>query len=131
MVLVDTSVLINFFKGSSGKPIQKLKNILHNKIPFGVTPIIMQELLQGARDEKEFKILQEYLETQNFFHPLNSINSFIESARIYFLCRKKGLTIRSSTDCLIAQIAIENDLFILHDDQDFVNISKVVNLKLY
>ncbi len=131
MVLVDTSVLINFFKGSSSKPIKKLKNILENKIPFGITSTIMQELLKGARDEREFKILQDYLETQNFFHPLNPINSFIESARIYFLCRKKGLTIRSSTDCLIAQIAIENDLFILHDDQDFVNISKVVNVKLY
>jgi len=50
---------------------------------------------------------------------------------IYFLCRKKGVTVRSTIDCLIAQIAIEQDLLLLQNDKDFVNMSPIINLKLY
>jgi len=51
---------------------------------------------------------------------------------MYINCRKKGITVRSSLDLIIAEIAIENELFILHDDNDYINISKVYKkLKLY
>lgn len=47
------------------------------------------------------------------------------AAKLYFKCRKKGITIRSTIDLLIAQTAIENDLYLLHDDNDFTLIAKV------
>jgi len=51
---------------------------------------------------------------------------------MYIKCRKKGITIRSTLDLIIAEIAIENDLYLLHDDIDFANIAKAVkNLKIY
>ncbi len=55
----------------------------------------------------------------------------LQRQKIYFLCRKKGLTIGSAIDCLIAQTAIENNLFLLHNDTDFDRIAKVVDLKLF
>jgi predicted nucleic acid-binding protein len=51
---------------------------------------------------------------------------------MYMNCRKKGITIRSTIDLIIAEIAIENDLYLFHNDNDFTNISKVYkNLKIY
>jgi predicted nucleic acid-binding protein len=44
---------------------------------------------------------------------------------MYINCRKKGFTIRSTLDLIIAEIAIENNLYLLHNDNDFTNISKV------
>jgi predicted nucleic acid-binding protein len=52
------------------------------------------------------------------------------AARMYFRCRKKGMTINSTVDCLIAQTAIENNSYLLHNDSDFDNIAKVAALKM-
>lgn len=69
MILVDTSVLIDFFKGIENKPTRKFKKILTQKIPFGINSFIYQEVLQGAKSEQEFTLLKTYLESQHFFHP--------------------------------------------------------------
>ena len=131
MILVDTSVLVNFFKGVSNTSSDHLKKIIEQQIPFGITSAIYQEILQGARDQKEYKLLNEYLECQRFFHPLDPVYSYAQAAKIYFDCRKKGITIRSTIDCLIAQIAIEHDLLLLQNDKDFLNMTTVVDLKIY
>ena len=55
-----------------------------------------------------------------------------EAAHIYFSCRRKGITIRSTIDCLIAQISIEHDLILLHNDKDFTHMAAVIpQLKLF
>lgn len=132
MVLVDTSVIISFFKGIENEKTQKFENILINNIPFGINSYIYQELLQGASSEKEFNKLKDYLSTQKFYSLKSEIISFEESAKLYFLCRNQGITIRSTIDVIIAQTAIEHGLFLLHDDKDFTNMAKVVeNLKFY
>lgn len=131
MILVDTSVLIDFFKGVNNDPSLCLQKIIKQQIPFGITSAIYQELLQGAKNKKEYKLLDEYLSCQRFFHPVDPVASYGKAAMIYFLCRKKGVTVRSTIDCLIAQISIEQDLMLLHNDKDFVNISSIINLKLY
>jgi predicted nucleic acid-binding protein len=58
--------------------------------------------------------------------------SYESAARLYFLCRKKGITIRSTIDFLIAQTAIENNLVLMHNDEDFNTMAKVIKeLKVY
>jgi predicted nucleic acid-binding protein len=58
--------------------------------------------------------------------------SFANAALMYMNCRRKGITITSTLDLIIAEIAIENNLYLLHDDLDFTNISKVYeNLVMY
>jgi len=131
MILVDTSVLIDFFKGIQNDPSLSLKEIIRQQIPFGIASVVYQELLQGAKNKKEYKILDEYLSCQRFFHPLDSVGSYGKAAWIYLSCRKHGITVRSSIDCLIAQIAIEHDLLLLHNDKDFINMAPLINLKLY
>ncbi len=131
MILVDTSVLIDFFSNRPTLSTQKFEDIILKDIPFGITSFIIQELLQGTKTVHEFNKLKLYLENQKIFSPVGELESFINAAKIYFDLRKKGLTVRSSTDCLIAQISIEHDLHLLHNDKDFLTIAKVVPLKFY
>lgn len=131
MILVDTSVLIHFFKGVDSESSRRFRIVLQRGIPFGINSLIFQEVLQGAGSEKEYLTLKKYLETQRFYHLREPIESFAKAAKIYLDCRKKGITVRSTIDCVIAETALENDLFLLHDDKDFDAIAKVVPLKIY
>ena len=132
MILVDTSVFIDYFKGKNNESTEKLQNILDEKIEFGITNLIYLELLQGARDEHEYKELKDYLETQKFHDIKNGKISYEKLSEIYMKCRKKGYTIRSTIDLIICQTAIENELYLLHNDKDYDEISNVYkNLKVY
>jgi Predicted nucleic acid-binding protein, contains PIN domain len=132
MILVDTSVLIGYLKGLDKDPIKKLDEIIEGKIPFGINNFIYQEILQGSRDKKEFEELKEYLGSLRFYELKYGKESYEKAGSLYFQCRKSGLTIRSTIDLLIAETAIENELFLLEDDNDYKAISKVIkDLKLY
>lgn len=125
MYLIDTSIWIDFFRKKDHKAMQKFYDILNNQIPYGVTGIIYQEILQGAANEKEWELLVSYIETQRFFHPKDPIKTYAAAAKIYYDGRRQGITIRSTIDCVIAQIAIENNLILLHNDKDYLTIQKV------
>jgi hypothetical protein len=132
MVLVDTSVLIGYLKGIDRESFKKFDEIIENGIPYGINAFIYQEVLQGSRDKKEFDELKEYLSSLHFYELKYGNESYARSAYLYFQCRKAGLTIRSTIDLVIAETAIENDLFLLEDDNDYKAISKVVKeLKIY
>lgn len=131
MILVDTSVLIDLFKGSDNDAVRSLRDAIHQQIPFGISSIIYQEILQGAKTGKEYKILQEYLSTQRFFNPKDHLLSYSDAADIYYKCRKKGITIRSTIDCLIAQTALDHDLYLLHNDKYFFAMKTVIDFRIY
>ena len=128
MYLIDTSVLIDFFKGKETKQSKKLEKIIARQIPFGISIFTYQELLQGAKDEKEFEKLKKYLSTQKIYYPTHE--TFETSAYLFFSCRKRGITIRSTIDALIATTAIENGLILLCSDRDFEYIASVVDLEI-
>lgn len=126
MYLVDTSVWIDSLRQRDNPPVRFFQRLLDQNVPYGITSVIYQEVLQGARNPKDFKILQDNLGSQRFYHPLDLIASHAEAARIFRRCRDKGITVRSTIDCLIAQIAIEHKLMLLHNDRDFTFIAQVV-----
>lgn len=125
MVLVDTSVLIPFFRGIENDAVKKLENLIETQIPFGINKYVYLEILQGVSNIDSYKKLREYLLNLKFYDLLNGIKSFEEAALKYYNCRKSGITIRSTIDIIIAQTAIENKIMLLHDDKDFNFISKV------
>jgi len=131
MILVDTSVLIDFFKGVKTEGSKKFEMILQQEIPFGINSFILQEVLQGAASEKEFSLLREYLSTQRFYDLKDPVDSFINAAKLYMECRKKGITIRSTIDCLIAETVLEHNLLLLHNDNDFKAMARVIPLKFF
>ena len=123
--LVDTSVWIHFLRTRPAQDAGRITQILDMKIPFGITLTILQEILQGAKSEVEFKRLERYFSTQPIFHTGDQLKSHIKAAQIYFDCRQAGITIRSTIDCQIAQIARENQLILLHEDQDYERIASI------
>lgn len=119
MVLVDTSVLIEYLKGRRNPKTDFLDEILARDIPFGISIFTYQEVLQGARDEREYKRLREYLDTQMIYYPPEGVETYEKSARLFFTLRRRGITVRGSIDMLIAVTAMENNLVLLHNDHDF------------
>jgi predicted nucleic acid-binding protein len=105
---------------------RRLAEILDRGYPVGPTGVVYQEVVQGVSSREEFERTAEYLGSQPFYHPHDPVESYREAALIYYSCRRAGITIRSSADCLIARVAIEHDLILLHDDRDFENMAGVV-----
>jgi predicted nucleic acid-binding protein len=126
LYLVDTSVWIDYLEGAETEIAERFSEVLDRGYPFGITAVIYQEVLQGVSSQGEFDRLSEYLGSQRFYHAEDPIGSYREAARLYLRCRRAGVTVRSATDCLIAQVAIENDLLLLHGDQDFERMVQVV-----
>lgn len=126
MILVDTSVWVNIFRDKTQKISMAFKKRTRNNLVC-LTRFNQLELLQGAKDEKEWRLLDDYLSTQHFLEA--STNTWREASRIYFELRKQGITVSSSIDCCIAQLAIENGVVLLHNDRDFEMISKVIQFE--
>jgi len=126
IVLVDTSVWINFFKAKETKASLFLKNNL-STIIIATCPVIVQEVLQGIVSDKEFKLVNSRFEMLTRFVD-NPYQLAIEAARLYREIRKAGFTIRNPNDCLIACYAIKNNVKLLHDDKDFNHIAMNSNL---
>jgi len=126
LILVDTSIWIDYLSRHPGAPSRRLDELVANGIPFALAPIILQEILQGARTPHEFRKLQRHLGSQHLLFPLHPIDTHIAAADIYYRCRHAGVTPRSSIDCLIARIAIEHDAPLLHNDADYNHIARVI-----
>lgn len=129
MVVVDTSVLIAFLRGQRTAPAERLRELELLGEPFALPVICCQEVLQGARDEREWQVLHDYLSSQWLLAPDDPWECHRAAARIYFDCRRQGTTVRSAVDCLIAQLVIDNVGILLHDDADFERIRAVRPLR--
>jgi predicted nucleic acid-binding protein len=130
VIVVDSSVLIAFFRGHQNSAVERLVRLETDGIPFLLPGVCFQEVLQGARDEREWGLLEEYLGSQEQLFSPNPALTYREAARIYYDCRRRGLTLRSSVDCFIAQLVLEVDGTLLHNDGDFESIAQVRPLQL-
>jgi len=126
---VDTSVLVDFLRGKALPGAERLRRLEEEEVPFGIPAHCCQEVLQGAKDPREWALLLSYLETQRIFVPKDAWATHVRAARIFFDCRRRGITIRSSWDCLIAQVVLDEEATLLHDDDDFERIRKVRPLR--
>lgn len=132
MYLVDTSVWVDYLRGRATPQVRALKDLLSGEEIVGTAPIILQEILQGADSAERFETWRKYFADLFCYVPRDPVESHVAAARLYQDCRKAGKTPRSSNDCLIAQIAIDNGLTLLHNDRDFNTIARVIGqLRLY
>jgi predicted nucleic acid-binding protein len=122
MILVDTSVWVSVLRDKTGNAVAGFRKRVGSEVTV-LSRFNQLELLQGAKDVKEWQMLEEYLATQIYLEA--SSGTWREAARIYFDLRRKGLTVSSAVDCCIAQIALEGGALLLHCDQDFKRIAKV------
>ncbi len=128
--LIDSSVWVNYLNGISNGETEFARSLLTKDSTIFSCPIVIQEVLQGIRDDQEYESLKEWLlslEVLNADH----LFSGIKSAELYRSMRKKGFAPRNSNDCLIAWYAIHHDLILVHNDQDFDLIAEHTPLKTY
>ena len=122
MILVDTSVWVEVLRDKNGVVVQAFAERIGTEICV-FSRFTQLELLQGARDEHEWRRLDDYLSTQYYLEATEK--TWKEAARISFELKREGITLSSPVDCCIAQIAIESNTLLLHRDQDFEKIARV------
>ena len=97
MVLVDTSVWIDFIGGCGSAGVARLKELLDRAAPVAITAQIFQEILQGAESLQRFQEFESYFGSQRFLHPNHPTATYVRAARLYFDCRKAGVTVAYGT----------------------------------
>jgi len=126
MILVDTSVWIDYFNGIETKE----TNILDAALEDGTVAIgdvILLEILQGFRSDKDYNKARKTLITLDQYE-LFGHSMVTKCATNYRSLRKKGITIRKTTDIIIATFCIENKIPLLFSDRDFWPLVKHLKL---
>jgi predicted nucleic acid-binding protein len=123
MILIDSSIWIDWLSARHTPGTNKLNALLDTPITLFTCDRILQEVLQGVRDDMRVREINKQL---SIFECLDTggIELACASAELYRGLRKKGLTIRGSIDVLIATLCIEHSLTLLHNDRDFDVIAK-------
>lgn len=127
MILVDTSVWIDYFNGNHTRQTDLLDHYL-STLPVVMGDIILTEVLQGFRVEKDFATAKSFLSVLPFHH-VGGYDVAVQSARVYRSLRKKGITVPKTIDIIIATYCMIEGLTLLHDDRDFDPISAYFPLK--
>lgn len=127
-MIVDTSVWIDFFNGVQNRQTEYLMNAIESDIDIYLHSIILMEILQGFRMDKDHSAVKDILLSYDFVIE-EPVQDAIGASDLYRSLKKRGATIRKSLDCLIAFAAIKNNLPLLHRDRDFDIIAKHTRLK--
>ena len=128
-MLVDTSVWIDFFNGHPSSAANRLGQAIADGESITLPGVVITEILMGLKDDAEAVRIANLLRAFDQAAEFTS-NDYEEAARLYRTCRSQGLTIRSTIDCLIAQIALRDGLPILSKDRDFKAIAACSPLQL-
>ena len=128
MLVVDTSVWVDYFSGVKNPQTDFLDTILDNT-PIIIGDLILAEVLQGFRYDPDFEKVRRVL---GKFMQVSMVNPAlaVQSARNYRFLRQKGITVRKTIDSLIATFCIENDHQLLHNDSDFDGYEEHLGLRV-
>jgi len=83
MILVDTSAWIDWLRGAETPPAEALGRVLDNEMPYGITGVIYQEILQGARSQSSLQRLADYFGSQRFYWPSDPVQTHRDAATLY------------------------------------------------
>lgn len=130
MIVVDTTVWIDFFNGAETPEDRHLQQLITAGRSLALTDLIFCEILQGIREDATFERTRGLL----LLYPIlrmERLATFEHAARIYRTCRKRGLMVRKTIDCVIAALCIEEDVELFHKDSDFDAIARVTPLRVH
>jgi len=117
MTVVDTSVWIDLFADRDSPQVKVLESLIERREDICICGVVLTEVLQGIRDEREYSDTESML-VNLIFLPMTR-ETLLLAASIYRNLRLRGITIRNSVDCMIAAVCIENEIRLLHNDKDF------------
>jgi predicted nucleic acid-binding protein len=127
LILVDSSVWIDFFSSSPSGVGAELRRMVADAEPFALSGVIVTEVLQGLR--REVSRIEHYLSQWDMLEP-TGFRTYREAAVIFRSARAKGVTV-TTVDALIAAIALEHGATLFTLDKDFTRIARIAHLSLY
>lgn len=130
MVVVDTSVWVDLFRGTESRQAARLEAMLRSGSPVGLTDVVLMELLQGTRDARQASTLDRHLSAFPILR-VDQLDDFRLAAAISRAARGAGIAIRSRLDFLIAAACVRADAPILHADRDFDRLASCTELRIF
>lgn len=127
MILVDTSVWIDFFRPAPGPAGIELARMIEDVEPFALTGVIVTEILQGIT--RDLDRLERYLSLWELLEP-RGFATYREAAALSRAARSKGIALKT-IDTLIAAVALEHKASLFTLDDDFRRIARIAPLQLY
>jgi len=127
LILVDSSVWIDFLGPAPGRAGAELRRMIAEAEPFAITGVVVTEILQGLR--RDVAEMERYLSLWDMLEPRGHA-TYREAASIFRLARRRGFAV-TTLDCLIAAIALEHGAAVFTLDRDFARIARVTGLPLY
>ena len=124
-MIVDTSAWIDYLRATGSRADLQVGNALRSGTRMLLPPVVLQEVLQGARSPAHYMQLQRELDLLPVFEPDDLASLHGHAAMLYARCRWQGLTVRSPIDCVVAACALEADLPLLANDRDFLALCAV------
>lgn len=120
-VLVDTSVWVDFFNGHPSPQAETLAHLIREEADLVTCGLVVSEVLQGLRRAKSLSTIESHFREMDWLTPKEP-DTYIEAADLFRRLRLRGLTIRSTIDCVIANLAAHHDALVLSKDRDFTLI---------
>lgn len=128
MILVDSSVWIDYFRGTPTPQADTLDRLLGVEL-LSTGDLILAEVLQGFEDEQHFDIAKRMLMSLEIIN-LGGLDIAIQAAKNFRALRRLGVTIRKTIDTVIATRCIESGYHLLHNDRDFDPFAKHLGLRV-
>lgn len=128
MIVVDSSVWIDHFNGTATRETEILDTLLGVE-PIVIGGLILAEVLQGFRNDRDFRRARAALDTL-IFEPMTGRDVALASARNFRALRARGITVRKTIDMLIATFCMERGHLLLHSDRDFDPIAEHLGLEI-
>ena len=116
-VLVDTSVWVDFFNDYPSEEAELLARLLADEVELVTCGVVIAEFFQGIRKPSTLRELERHFRDMECLSPTEP-DSYLRAAALYRELRAKGVTVRSTIDCLLVTLAAENDTFVLARDRD-------------
>lgn len=129
MIVVDTSVWIDLFRDADTWQVEALVEAIEADEAVALTDIVLTEILQGLPDERAVASVEGRL----LAHPvlvLDPLDDHRRAAAMYRTCRRRGVAIRRTLDCLIASVCVREEVPLLHADADFDRLAEHTDLQV-
>jgi predicted nucleic acid-binding protein len=127
VIIVDSSVWVDYFNGTLTRHTDKLDELLGSE-PVAIGDLILTEVLQGFRIDSNYKAAKKLLGSLEIVEMLGAKNA-IKAADNYRALRKRGVTVRKTADVIIATYCIEEKCSLLFSDKDFLPFVKYLSLR--
>ncbi|MDI3312718.1 MAG: PIN domain nuclease [Mycobacterium sp.] len=130
MIVVDTSVWIDVLNDTPAPQAQRCVQLIESGQPIGLTDVILTEVLQGLRSDREAALVERHLRAFPILR-LQDLDDFVLAARLYRAARRAGVTVRKTLDCLIAAPCVRTGAPMLHADEDFDRLATCTPLRIW